>query len=84
MKLFIYILLFMCLKIFSVFAGINDKQKFIIKQNIFLINENLMSEKFLFEKTKLFDSKGFFGINEDKMTEKEFNDYLEKQLEKMR
>ena len=43
-----------------------------------------MSEKFLFEKTKLFDSKGFFGINEDKMTENEFNDYLEKQLEKIK
>ena len=84
MKLFIYIFLLIYLRTSSGLAGINEKQKFIIKQNIFLINENLMSEKFLFEKTKLFDSKGFFGINEDKMTEKEFKDYLEEQLQKMR
>ena len=63
------------------FAGINEKQKTIIKANIFLMQEDMISKQDVFEKAKLFDSKGFFGINSDVMTEIEFNNFINNEKE---
>ena len=61
------------------YSGINEKQKSVIKAQLFLINEGMISKKEVFEKAKLFDSKGFFGMNSDVMTQEEFNKFLEDQ-----
>ena len=64
------------------YSGINEKQKSVIKAQLFLMNEGMMSKKDVFEKAKLFDSRGFFGMNSDIMTHEEFVDFLEKEQRK--
>ena len=59
------------------YSGINDKQKTVIESQLFLLNEGMVSKKDVFEKAKLFDNKGFFGINSDIMTQDEFDNFLE-------
>ena len=59
------------------YSGINNKQKTVIKSQLFLLNEGMVSKKDVFEKAKLFDSKGFFGMNSDVMTQEEFDNFLE-------
>ena len=59
------------------YSGINDKQKKVIESQLFLLNEGMISKKNVFEKAKLFDNKGFFGINSDVMTQEEFDNFLE-------
>ena len=59
------------------YSGINEKQKTVIKSQLFLLNEGMVSKKDVFEKAKLFDSKGFFGMNSDIMTQDEFDNFLE-------
>ena len=61
------------------YSGINEKQKSVIKAQLFLINEGMISKKEVFDKAKLFDSKGFFGMNSDVMTQEEFDIFLEDQ-----
>ena len=61
------------------YSGINEKQKQVIKSQLFLLNEDMVSKKDIFEKAKLFDSKGFFGMNSDVMTQEEFDKFLEDQ-----
>ncbi len=61
------------------YSGINEKQKSVIKAQLFLINEGMISKKEVFKKAKLFDSKGFFGMNSDVMTQEEFDKFLEDQ-----
>ena len=61
------------------YSGINEKQKTVIKSQLFLLNEGMVSEKDVFEKAKLFDNKGFFGMNSDIMTLEEFKNFLEKE-----
>ena len=61
------------------YSGINDKQKTVIESQLFLLNEGMVSKKDVFEKAKLFDNKGFFGINSDVMTQEEFDNFLEKE-----
>ena len=39
----------------------------------------MISKKEVFKKAKLFDSKGFFGMNSDVMTQEEFDKFLEDQ-----
>ena len=77
------LLLYVSLIFFSIksYAGINEKQKKIIKNQLFLMKEGMISKKDVFEKAKLFDSRGFFGINEDKMTEIEFLEFVETEIE---
>ena len=41
------------------------------------INAQKVNKKDVFEKAKLFDNKGFFGINSDVMTQEEFDNFLE-------
>ena len=64
------------------YSGINEKQKSVIKAQLFLMKEGMISKKEVFEKAKLFDSKGFFGINSDVMTQEEFDNFLEKEERK--
>ena len=64
------------------YSGINDKQKTVIESQLFLLNEGMVSKKDVFEKAKLFDSRGFFGMNSDIMTHEEFVDFLEKEQRK--
>ena len=73
------IILFLIIILFCTnsYSGINEKQKSVIKSQLFLINEGMISKKDVFEKAKLFDSKGFFGINSDVMTQEEFDNFLE-------
>ena len=59
------------------YSGINNKQKTVIESQLFLLNEGMVSKKDVFEKEKLFDNKGFFGINSDVMTQEEFDNFLE-------
>ena len=59
------------------YSGINNKQKTVIESQLFLLNEGMVSKKDVFEKAKLFDSKGFFGMNSDVMTQEEFDNFLE-------
>ena len=61
------------------YSGINEKQKTVIKSQLFLLNQGMVSKKDVFEKAKLFDSKGFFGMNSDVMSQEEFDNYLEKE-----
>ena len=61
------------------YSGINEKQKTVIKSQLFLLNEGIVSKKDVFEKAKLFDSKGFFGMNSDVMTQEEFDNFLEEE-----
>ena len=61
------------------YSGINENQKKIIKAQLFLMKEGMISKKKVFEKAKLFDSRGFFGMNSDVMTQEEFDNFLEKE-----
>ena len=61
------------------YSGINEKQKTVIKSQLFLLNEGMVSKKDVFEKAKLFDSRGFFGMNSDEMTKEEFNNFLKEE-----
>ena len=56
------IILFFLILINSSYSEINEAQKTIIKNQIILIHEGMVSEKDVFKKAKLFDKKGVFGI----------------------
>ena len=75
-KALVFIIIFISTNSYS---GINDKQKTVIKSQLFLLNEGMVSKKDVFEKAKLFDNKGFFGMNSDIMTQEEFDNFLEKE-----
>jgi len=77
-----YIILIIILFSTNSYSGINEKQKTVIKAQLFLMNEGMISKKDVFEKAKLFDSRGFFGMNSDMMTYEEFVDFLEKEERK--
>ena len=75
------IIIFLIIILFSTnsYSGINEKQKSVIEAQLFLMNEGMISKKAVFEKAKIFDSKGFFGMNSDVMTQEEFDKFLEDQ-----
>ena len=75
------IILFLIIILFCTnsYSGINEKQKSVIEAQLFLMNEGMISKKAVFEKAKIFDSKGFFGMNSDVMTQEEFDKFLKKQ-----
>ncbi len=75
MKRFTEIIFLLLLILFSI-AGVSDKQRTIIDNQIFLIKEGMISEEQVFKKAKKFDDTGVFGIGSDEMTKKEFEDYL--------
>ena len=75
MKRFTEIIFLLLLILFSI-AGVSDKQRTIIDNQIFLIKEGMISKDQVFKKAKKFDDTGVFGIGSDEMTKKEFEDYL--------
>ena len=75
---FINILLYLILINLS-YAEINKAQKKIIKNQIILIHEGMVSEEEVFKKAKLFDNEGILGIGKTEMSEKEFKSFLEKE-----
>tara|TARA_B000000609_G_C24008946_1_gene259065 strand:- start:108 stop:368 length:261 start_codon:yes stop_codon:yes gene_type:complete len=75
---FINILLYLILINLS-YAEINKAQKKIIKNQIILIHEGMVSEEEVFKKAKLFDNEGIFGIGKTEMSEKEFKSFLKKE-----
>jgi len=60
------------------FAEINEAQKKIIRSQVILIHEGMVSQDIVFKKAKLFDKEGVFGIGKTEMSEQEFQQYLEK------
>ena len=75
MKRFLKIVFLLFLTLFSI-AGVSDKQRTIIENQIFLIKEGMISKEEVFKKAKKFDDTGVFGIGSDEMTEEEFEEYL--------
>ena len=75
MKQFTEIIFLLLLILFSI-AGVSDKQRTIIDNQIFLIKEGMISKEQVFKKAKKFDDTGVFGIGSDEMTEEEFEEYL--------
>ena len=75
MKRFTEIIFLLFLKLFSI-AGVSDKQRTIIDNQIFLIKEGMISKEQVFKKAKKFDDTGIFGIGSDEMTEEDFEEYL--------
>ena len=69
-------IIFLLLLIPFSIAGVSDKQRTIIDNQIFLIKEGMISKEQVFKKAKKFDDTGVFGIGSDEMTKKEFEDYL--------
>ena len=69
------IIFLLLLKLFSI-AGVSDKQRTIIDNQIFLIKEGIISKEQVFKKAKKFDDTGIFGIGSDEMTEEDFEEYL--------
>ena len=69
------IIFLLLLTLFSI-AGVSDKQRTIIDNQIFLIKEGMISKEQVFKKAKNFDDTGIFGIGSDEMTEEDFEEYL--------
>ena len=69
------IIFLLLLTLFSI-AGVSDKQRTIIDNQIFLIKEGMISKEQVFKKAKKFDDTGVFGIGSDEMTEEDFEKYL--------
>ena len=69
------IIFILFLTLFSI-AGVSDKQRTIIDNQIFLVKEGMISKEQVFKKAKKFDDTGIFGIGSDEMTEEDFEEYL--------
>ena len=65
--------------LFSI-AGVSDKQRTVIDNQIFLIKEGMISKEKVFEKAKKFDDTGVFGIGSNEMTEEDFENYLKSKI----
>ena len=72
-------ILFLLIVISDVYSEINEAQKKIIKSQIILIHEGMVSEKEVFRKAKLFDKEGILGIGKSEMSQKEFESFLNKE-----
>ena len=73
------IIFLLLLTLFSI-AGVSDKQRTIIDNQIFLIKEGMISKEQVFKKAKKFDDTGVFGIGSDEMTKDEFEEYLKSKI----
>ena len=73
MKRLLKIIFLLFLTLFSI-AGVSDKQRTIIDNQIFLIKEGMISKEQVFKKAKKFDDTGVFGIGSDEMTKEEFEE----------
>ena len=79
MKRFLKLVFLLFLTLFSI-AGVSDKQRTIIDNQIFLIKEGMISKEQVFKKTKKFDDTGVFGIGSDEMKKEEFENYLKSKM----
>ena len=57
-------------------AVVSDAQRRVIDNQIFLLKEEMVSEKEVFKKAKKFDDKEVFEIGSDEMTSEEYKEYL--------
>ena len=73
-------IIFLLLLILFSIAGVSDKQRTVIDNQIFLINEGMISKEKVFKKAKKFDNTGVFGIGSDEMTKEEFENYLKSKI----
>ncbi len=78
-KLSFLSILFITTVISNVYPEINEAQKKIIKSQIILIHEGMVSEKEVFRKAKLFDKEGILGIGKSEMSQEEFKSFLNKE-----
>ena len=77
-KVLIFFALIFSLSIQS-FAEINEAQKKIIRSQVILIHEGMVSQDIVFKKAKLFDKEGIFGIGKTELSQIEFQEYLDKE-----
>jgi hypothetical protein len=80
--LFILLIFFIFLNSKS-FSEVNDKQKKVIENQLFLLHEGMITPGDVFKKAKIFDTTGLLGIGADRMKEREFNKYLENKLKNL-
>ena len=73
---FFFILALSFIYFINAFAGVSDAQRRVIDNQLFLLNEGMVTSEKVFEKAKKFDDKGIFGIGSDEMTKDEFKNYL--------
>ena len=73
-------IIFLLLLILFSIAGVSDKQRTVIDNQIFLIKEGMTSKEKVFKKAKKFDDTGVFGIGSDEMTKEEFENYLKSKI----
>ena len=76
----LYKIIFLLLLILFSIAGVSDKQRTVIDNQIFLIKEGMISKEKVFKKAKKFDDTGVFGIGSDEMTKEEFENYLKSKM----
>ena len=76
----LYKIKFLLLLILFSIAGVSDKQRTVIDNQIFLIKEGMISKEKVFKKAKKFDDTGVFGIGSDEMTKEEFENYLKSKI----
>jgi|TARA_B100000959_G_scaffold222157_1_gene235109 hypothetical protein len=78
-KLSFLSILFPLIVISNAYPEINEAQQKIIKSQIILIHEGMVSEKEVFRKAKLFDKEGILGIGKSEMSQEEFKSFLNKE-----
>jgi len=61
------------------YAEINQAQKKIIRSQVILIHEGMVSKEDVFKKAKLFDKEGVFGVGKTELSQIEFQEYLDKE-----
>ena len=71
-------ILFFLIILNSSYAEINEAQKKIIRSQVILIHEGMVSQETVFKKAKLFDKEGVFGIGKTEMSKEEFQQFLDK------
>ena len=76
----LYKIIFTLLLILFSIAGVSDKQRTVIDNQIFLIKEGMISKEKVFKKAKKFDDTGVFGIGSNEMTKEEFENYLKSKI----
>ena len=76
----LYKIIFPLLFILFSIAGVSDKQRTVIDNQIFLIKEGMISKEKVFKKAKKFDDTGVFGIGSNEMTKEEFENYLKSKI----
>tara|TARA_Y100001980_G_C14494262_1_gene270934 strand:+ start:40 stop:294 length:255 start_codon:yes stop_codon:yes gene_type:complete len=76
----VFKIIFLLFLTLFIFAGVSDKQRTVIDNQIFLIKEGMISKDKVFKKAKKFDDTGVFGIGSDEMSKEEFENYLKSKI----